>query len=253
MDQRIADYIRDHRGKYTREALTQQLLDAGYTREAIDATWAVLDTPDPDDTAGEGFWGRFFLVLIGINVAVLVLVGLGTGSFSSPERLGLLAILGVALGIGALIAWGVVALVGPIEDGSYHGDGHRLRDPARLLAAHRWQLLRAAERASDRRRGAARSTLEVEAEPRARADRDREVHRLLRGGVQRLRRAAGHAVRDRVRRQLPAHRRSGHGRCRDRRHLCRPGSRDRVAKLEHVCGAIGARLRGRAAAGAPGR
>ena len=98
MDQRIADYIRDHRGTYTREALTQQLLDAGYTREAIDATWAALDTPDPDDTAGEGFWGRFFLVLIGINVAVLVLVGLGTGSFSSPERLGLLAILGVALG-----------------------------------------------------------------------------------------------------------------------------------------------------------
>ena len=29
MDQRIADYIRDHRGTYTREALTQQLLDAG--------------------------------------------------------------------------------------------------------------------------------------------------------------------------------------------------------------------------------
>ena len=117
MDQRIADYIRDHRGKYTREALTQQLLDAGYTREGIDATWAVLDTPDPDDTAGEGFWGRFFLVLIGINVAVLVLVGLGTGSFSSPDRLGLLAILGVALGIGALIAWGVVALVGPSRMG----------------------------------------------------------------------------------------------------------------------------------------
>ena len=117
MDQRIADYIRDHRGTYTREALIQQLLDAGYTREAIDATWAALDTPDPDDTAGEGFWGRFFLVVIGTNVAVLVLVGLGTGSFSSPERLGLLAILGVALGIGALIAWGVVALVGPSKMG----------------------------------------------------------------------------------------------------------------------------------------
>jgi hypothetical protein len=117
MDQRIADYIRDHRGTYTREALTQQLLDAGYTREAIDATWAALDTPDPDDTAGEGFWGRFFLILVGINVAVIVLVGLGTGSLFAPERIGLLAILAVALAIGALIAWGIVALVGPTRMG----------------------------------------------------------------------------------------------------------------------------------------
>lgn len=117
MDQRIADYIRDHRGTYTREALTQQLLDAGYTREAIDATWAALDTPDPDDTAGEGFWGRFFLILVGINVAVIVLVGLGTGSLFAPERVGLLGILAVALAIGALIAWGIVALLGPTKMG----------------------------------------------------------------------------------------------------------------------------------------
>ena len=113
MDQRIADFIRDHRKQYTREAITQQLLDAGYEREAIDATWAALDTPDPDDTAEGGFWGRWFLILIGINLAVLAIVGLATGAFFVPERIGLLGVLAVVLAIGALISWGLVAAVGP--------------------------------------------------------------------------------------------------------------------------------------------
>lgn len=117
MDPRIAQYIRDYSDKYTREALTQQLLDVGYTREAIDATWAAIEKEGRDDTAGQGFWGRFFLILVGINVAVIVLIGLGTGAFFAPERLGLLVIAAVALTIGALIAWGIVALVGPTRMG----------------------------------------------------------------------------------------------------------------------------------------
>ena len=113
IDPRIADFIREHRGEYTREALIQQLLDAGYARGAIDATWAALDTPDPDSTAEGGFWGRWFLILIGINVAVLLLVGLATGAIFAAERIGLLGILAVALAIGGLIAWGLVAATGP--------------------------------------------------------------------------------------------------------------------------------------------
>jgi hypothetical protein len=115
-DQRIADYISANRRKLTREAITQQLLEAGYEQAAIDATWAVLDTPDPDDRVGEGFWGRFFLILIGINVAVVVLVGLSTGAFAA-DRIGLLGILLIALAIGALISWGIVAAVGPTRLG----------------------------------------------------------------------------------------------------------------------------------------
>ena len=117
MDARIADYIREHRSKYTREAITQQLIDAGHDRESIEATWTALETPDPDDTAGEGFWGRWFLILIGINVAVVLLVGLATGSLFVSERLGLLGILAVALAIGALISWGIVAATGPAKMG----------------------------------------------------------------------------------------------------------------------------------------
>src|SRR5918995_3973573 len=103
MDQRIADFISANRGKYTREAIRQQLIDAGYSPEAIDATWAVLDTPDPDEAAvaGEGFWGRFFLYLVGLNVAVLFLVGLATGALANLQAYGiLLIVLAVVLAIG---------------------------------------------------------------------------------------------------------------------------------------------------------
>lgn len=115
MDMRIADYIRDNRSRYTRQALTDQLLAAGYSREAIDATWAVLDTPDRDATAGPSFWGRFWLFLIGVNVVVflgvLLLSGMLTALAGGGAILGI--ILAVALATFALVAWGVVALTRP--------------------------------------------------------------------------------------------------------------------------------------------
>jgi hypothetical protein len=117
MDSRIADYIREHRSKLTREAITRQLVEAGHDRQSIEDTWTALDTPDPDDVAGEPFWGRWFLILIGINVAVILLVGLATGALFVPERIGLLGILAVALVIGALISWGLVAATGPAKMG----------------------------------------------------------------------------------------------------------------------------------------
>jgi hypothetical protein len=116
MDPRIEEYIRANRRTYTREAIRQQLIDAGHDPAAIDATWEMMHAPDPDEAgvAGEGFWGRFFLFLVGLNVAVLVLVGLGTGMLGSLQAYSVvLIVLAVALGIGALISWGIVAAVGP--------------------------------------------------------------------------------------------------------------------------------------------
>ena len=74
MDPRIGDFISKNRKKYTREAITQQLVEAGHDPADIDATWAALDTPDPDEAglAGEGFWSRFFLFLIGLLVVHFV-------------------------------------------------------------------------------------------------------------------------------------------------------------------------------------
>lgn len=117
-DRRIADFIAANRRTYTREAITKQLLDAGYGRESIEATWAALDTPDPDSPPNTNFWGRFWFMLIGVNLAVLVGVGVLTGLLFNLEQGGaLLAVLAVALAIGALIAWGLVAAVGPDKMG----------------------------------------------------------------------------------------------------------------------------------------
>jgi len=114
MDPRIADFIRDNRRRYTREAIRQQLIEAGQDPAEIDATWAALDAPDPDATAGEGFWGRFGLFLVGLNVAVFLLVFLATSMVNSFV---LAVVLAVALSIGALMAWGLVAATGPAQMG----------------------------------------------------------------------------------------------------------------------------------------
>lgn len=119
MRQRIADYISQNRHRYTREAIRQHLIDAGYEAADIDETWATLDLPDPDDTAGESFWGRFAIIVIGINIAVFLAVGLLTGMLQAlpTGSFVLTVILGVALIIGALVAWGIVAATTPARLG----------------------------------------------------------------------------------------------------------------------------------------
>jgi hypothetical protein len=115
MDPRIADYIRANRKKFTRQAITDQLVEAGHDRAEVERTWAALETPDPDAVAGQGFWGRFALIVIGINVAVLVIIGLLTGALQNAAAGGLLFLVtfAIILGIGALISWGIVAATGP--------------------------------------------------------------------------------------------------------------------------------------------
>jgi hypothetical protein len=119
MDPRIEEYIRANRSRYTREAITKQLEEAGHDRAAIDATWNALDAKDPDEVAGEGFWGRFWLYLLGINLAVFLVVLLATGMIGTlGEGSFLLAIiLAIALAIAGLIAWGIVAATGPTRLG----------------------------------------------------------------------------------------------------------------------------------------
>jgi hypothetical protein len=118
MDPRIADFIRENRKRYTREAIRQQLVDAGHDPADVDAVWEMLHAPDPDEAgvAGEGFWGRFWLYLIGLNVAVFLLVVLSTGALAFGGVV-LAIVLAIALGIGALISWGIVAATGPAKMG----------------------------------------------------------------------------------------------------------------------------------------
>jgi hypothetical protein len=80
MDAQIADYVRQNRQRYTREAISDQLREAGYSREAVDATWDRLASeepePKPKQEAGHSM-GKFVWLapVAGGLIVVLSLIG----------------------------------------------------------------------------------------------------------------------------------------------------------------------------------
>lgn len=76
MDPQIAEFIRQNRQRYTRDAITRQLREAGYTPEAIDATWERLVSEEPKREAGPRL-GRFLWLapVAGASIVVLSLIG----------------------------------------------------------------------------------------------------------------------------------------------------------------------------------
>jgi hypothetical protein len=117
MDRRIADYISANRHRYTREAIRQQLIAAGFEPAEIDATWAALETPDADDVVGEKFWSQFLLIVVGINVVIFLGVALLTGLLPAIGGGGFViaVIFAILLIIGALVAWAAVAATRPAQ------------------------------------------------------------------------------------------------------------------------------------------
>ena len=86
MDQeRIDDYIRQNRERYTREAIRQQLTAAGHDPSAIDAAWDRLaaTAPAPSRPGGWRPGWREFLVLLGVGAigAAAVWAGYGYGAW----------------------------------------------------------------------------------------------------------------------------------------------------------------------------
>jgi len=117
MDPKLVDYILANRGRYTREAIRQRLIEAGHDPAEVDRAWVALTTPDRDATAGPGFWRRFWLYLIGANVAIFLLVGLLTGILATIGQGGVVVavVFAIVLAIGALISWAIVAATRPSE------------------------------------------------------------------------------------------------------------------------------------------
>src|SRR5688572_22944850 len=135
MDPRIADFIREHRQKLTREAIRQQLIEAGYSPEAIDNAWDSLAESEPMASGGPVIPGwrpgwRVYLVLVGLGTAgaflvwrdesyvdgptvALVYLVLASGAFrlgkAASDNIDRGQRLGGALLIGLIVA-GVVAL-----------------------------------------------------------------------------------------------------------------------------------------------
>jgi hypothetical protein len=68
------EYIRKHRGRYTREAITAELEEAGHARADIDSAWRRIDLEPPpaeSDRLGRYAWVIYWLgaALIALNAA----------------------------------------------------------------------------------------------------------------------------------------------------------------------------------------
>jgi hypothetical protein len=86
MDPSIADYIRANRGQYTREAITQQLVQAGHDRAAVDAAWEQLATGEaPAGRQGTNLAPYVWIVYwlgagIILTITLIAVVGSGGGA-----------------------------------------------------------------------------------------------------------------------------------------------------------------------------
>jgi hypothetical protein len=115
MAEPINEYIAANRDRYTREAITQQLVEAGYRREDVDAAWLEVERaqlpPAPPAAAeapiGSAFWRPFWLLLVGANVVVFLLVGLVTGFLTTPGG----DLPAVLFGIVLLVGMGLTVLM----------------------------------------------------------------------------------------------------------------------------------------------
>jgi FtsH-binding integral membrane protein len=103
----IVDYIRTNRKRYTREAISEQLLKAGHDRQAVADAWGQVDT---EDVARGTLSTRYLLLAIGlivIGVVGLFLVtadayyGAAVAIFGAPIYV---VVVAVAILIGVLAA-----------------------------------------------------------------------------------------------------------------------------------------------------
>lgn len=101
MDPRIADYIRANRGQYTREAITQQLVDAGHDRGAVEAAWTRLEDEEPLAGAGGRNLARYVWILYWLGAGIIVVITLiATVGSGGGGGLGFLG-----FGLGWLVAY----------------------------------------------------------------------------------------------------------------------------------------------------
>jgi hypothetical protein len=99
MDEGLLGYIRANRDRYTREAITSQLVAAGHDRASIDAAWEQVATARPAGGSegrnlGNYVWAIYWLGA-GIIAAITVISMLGSGG--GPGFIG--------FGIGWLVAY----------------------------------------------------------------------------------------------------------------------------------------------------
>jgi hypothetical protein len=105
VNEQIADYIQQNRDRYTREAITDQLIKAGHNPSAIEEAWAMSNAALEAAADARPRYGRFTLALLAIGgLATFViwsgLYSTGGGGLATLSYLitGLVAIgIGIAL------------------------------------------------------------------------------------------------------------------------------------------------------------
>ena len=76
MDPKIADFIREHRGKYTREAIRQRLIEAGHSAQEVDWTWDRLAATEPAAPAPTSGYRTYVWIVFGLCAALIALSAL---------------------------------------------------------------------------------------------------------------------------------------------------------------------------------
>jgi hypothetical protein len=79
MDPKIAEYILEHRDRYTRASITEQLISAGHEPSTVDATWEALreGTPiAPPRRRGGGYVMTVYLLGLAAIIVLALLNGL---------------------------------------------------------------------------------------------------------------------------------------------------------------------------------
>jgi hypothetical protein len=100
----VDEYIRANRDRYTREAITQQLIAAGHDRATVDAAWERADADASADPAPAGWrpgwWILLGLLVLGAIGAALVWADERYGAGIAPVAYFILAFVAVAAGKG---------------------------------------------------------------------------------------------------------------------------------------------------------
>jgi hypothetical protein len=114
-DQHIVEYIRQNRATYNREAIDAKLKEQGHPQSAIDRAWAELEATSDDTVDPQRFWRLFWFYVLGLSVVALLIIIAVTGAWGTPYLLMVVIVMGLILGLGALLAAGIVKASGAAQ------------------------------------------------------------------------------------------------------------------------------------------
>ena len=112
MDPKIGDYIREHAGTYTREAMSAQLIAAGHDARQVDAALAQSELSPIEDTreTGAESTGPFWRWALAIQLVTLVLVTAWVAAGSEPH--GYWSAVAIFLGVSLLVGVAITGSLG---------------------------------------------------------------------------------------------------------------------------------------------